>query len=163
MSLTIATDTCIMTLLTLLPFLVMAPENNDSNYIPKENLPLDALVEASCAPMFSKIKNLLEIDLTTDRIIQFAELHKERDNSVPLAIHICNILLSGIRNEQNGTTYIHTTSEIRQKIREILESHAPQSQELIELHRKYNLTLTIQTDLLKLAKEFLSELLSEEI
>lgn len=158
MRLTNPGNLCIVERLTCYPFLVMTLESDTSTPSGKEKASLHTLVEASCEPMFGKIKYLLDIDLTSQQIIDFAERNEIKAHAVSLAVHICDILLSGMRNEQNGDTYIHTTKDIRKKIRHLLKTHAEQSSELLNLHKRYDLPLVMRPNLVKLAQQFLEEL-----
>lgn len=136
----------------------MTPESSDLTVSRKEKTPHATLIEASCAPMFGNIKDSLGIDLTSEKILQFAESSKVKNKAVQLAVHICEILLSEIRDEQSGNAHIHTTRDIREKIRYISESHGIQSQELVRLHAGYDLPLVINSELFELAKEFIAQL-----
>ncbi len=119
---------------------------------------LSMLIEASCAPMFGEINSSLGIEITSAKIIHFAEKNKVRNDAVQLAVHICELLLLGIRDEQNGNAHIHTTAPIREKIRYITNVHTTQSKEIVALHDKYHLPLKLESNLIPLAQEFLEQI-----
>ena len=149
---------CIVGLLTCYPFFGMTPECSNFDHSEKSVASLSMRIEASCAPMFGEIRSSLAIEVTSEKIIQFAEKNNVKKDAVQLAVHICELLLEGIRDEQNGNPHIHTRGSIREKIRYITTAHTVQSKEIVALHGRYNLPLKLQPELLTLAKQFLEQL-----
>ena len=129
----------------------MIPEHSDL-------VPLSALIEASCAPMFGKIQSELGLDISGEKIMAFAEQNGRRDDSVQLAVHICEILLAGIGASQNDSTYIHTTTPIREKIAYITQIHKIQSGNLVALHGNFELPLQLNKGLILLAQQFIEQI-----
>ena len=142
----------------LLSFFDMNPERNGFDAFRKEVTPHKTLVEASCAPLFQRIRADLGIDLTSEKIISFAKRNGIEEHAVQLATHVCEILLSSIRDEQNGNAYIHTTKHIREMIRRLAKSHNEKSRKLVLLYTDNHLPLVTNTKMFDLAKLFIEEL-----
>jgi hypothetical protein len=127
------------------------PEDDDNDRLAT----IEELIRATCGPVIDSVKTQLDLPITPQRIIAFAEQHRCKDKVIPLASLICGLFIETLEAETNDSRHIFATHEIRQRVSHIIKVHPVKVSSLIKRNSILDPHYHVEPELLKLAQKFL--------
>jgi len=80
-------------------------------------------IHGFCNKLFEKIKELFDIEISPKEVVAFAEANDCFEDAVPLAEHICLVLIEAVQNQQ--AAIFGMREELRAQLAAVVEITEP--------------------------------------